>query len=228
MVVVPQPLDFACVQIRYSVEQNTAQSRVQIHPAIPRDHFRPLILDIPTILAPRGCDALAHHFAYVQIRYSVQQNTAQSRVQIHLATPRDHFRPPICIFLQSLLRENAIQLLTIPALGAKIWEFNQHFLHQFSWGTASQATPHGRCPGVIFVSQWPPICSPLDPRAGGGASASETRAASEVPGFEPGRAVTRTSDMTTVPLRPPGCGNQVFYSIESIALRLRSPTCLLS
>ena len=76
-------------------------------------------------------------------------------------------------------------------------------MHQFSSGTASQATPHGRCPGGIFVSQWPPICSPLDPRAGGGASASETRAASEVPGFEPGRAVTRTSDMTTVPLRPP-------------------------
>ena len=74
-------------------------------------------------------------------------------------------------------------------------------MHQFDSGTASQATRHGRSLGGIFVSQWPPIYSPLDPRAGGGASASETRAASEVPGIEPGRAVTRTSDMTTVPLR---------------------------
>ena len=35
-----------------------------------------------------------------------------------------------------------------------------------------------------------------------GASASETRAASEVPGFEPGRTEDKQSNLTTAPLRP--------------------------
>ena len=82
-------------------------------------------------------------------------------------------------------------------------------------GTASQAAPHERRLRGFFVHPVAPyvLSTGTIARVGRGLD-PEARAASESPGFEPGRAVTFAGMLPTAPLRP----RTTHYEVGSVSL----------